>query len=152
MTIWNGAWHPVAERFPMLSEEELRRLAESITETGQLHACLMGPDGLGLDGRNRVAACKIIGAEPQWAVTEADPVGVIIAGNVRHRHMTVGQQAMAAAIGMEAQELESARESDKRAAAESASRDGARLLRDLMARQGVRTTEDLQPDAGGDAT
>ena len=102
---WVGKWHPVAERFPMLSEEELRRLADSITETGQIHPCLMTPDGLGLDGRNRVAACKIAGVKPEWAVTDADPVGVIIAGNVNHRHMTIGQQAMAASIGMEAQRL-----------------------------------------------
>ena len=45
-------------------------------------------------------------------------------------------------------ELESARESDKRAIAESASREGARLLRDLMRTQGVRTTEDLRPVDG----
>ena len=102
---WTGEWHPVAERFPMLSEEEIRRLADSITETGQIHPCLMTPDGLGLDGRNRVAACKIAGVEPQWDVTKGDPVGVIIAGNVNHRHMTSGQQAMAVAIGMQAQGL-----------------------------------------------
>lgn len=102
---WAGTWHPVAERFPMLTEEELRRLADSITETGQLHPCLMTPDGTGLDGRNRVAACKIAGVEPQWDVTEAEPIGVIIAGNVRHRHLTLSQQAMATAIGMEAQGL-----------------------------------------------
>ena len=48
---WAGTWHPVAERFPMLAEEELRRLADSITETGQLHPCLMTPVGTGLDGR-----------------------------------------------------------------------------------------------------
>lgn len=108
MSAWNGAWHPLAQRFPMLSEEELRRMAESIAEAGQLHPCLVTPDGLGLDGRNRVAACKIAGVEPAWSVTEADPVSVIIAGNVRHRHMTTAQQAMATAVGMEAQGLRAA--------------------------------------------
>ena len=48
-------------------------------------------------------------------------------------------------------ELESARESDKRSAAEAASRDGARLLRDLMSAQGVRATEDLHQDVDGEA-
>jgi hypothetical protein len=95
---WNGEWHPFAERFPMLSERELRDMAESIKETGQLHACVMNPDGLGLDGRNRVAACRIAGVEPAWVVNGGNPMSIIIAANVHHRFLSTGQRAMAVAV------------------------------------------------------
>lgn len=95
---WSGKWHPFAERFPMLSEQELRDMAESIRETGQLHDCVMDPDGLGLDGRNRVAACRIAGIEPRWTVNDGNPHAVIIAANVHHRFLSTGQRAMAVAV------------------------------------------------------
>lgn len=95
---WNGEWHPFAQRFPMLSEDELRDLAASIKETGQLHPCVMAPDGLGLDGRNRVAACRMAGVDPEWTVSEGAPAAVIVAANVRHRHLSLGQRAMATAM------------------------------------------------------
>jgi hypothetical protein len=95
---WSGKWHPFAERFPMLSEQELRDMAESIKETGQLNACVMNPNGLGLDGRNRVAACRIAGVEPAWTVNGGNPMGIIIAANVHHRFLSTGQRAMAVAV------------------------------------------------------
>lgn len=95
---WNGSWHPFAERFPMLSEQDLRDMAESIKETGQLNPCVMGPDGTGYDGRNRVAACRIAGVEPAWTVSEGNPYSVIIAANVHHRFLSTGQRAMAVAV------------------------------------------------------
>lgn len=95
---WNGEWHPFAERFPMLTEQELREMAESIAETGQLHPCVMTPNGLGLDGRNRVAACRIASVEPEWVIHDGNPLSVIIAANVHHRFLTTGQRAMAVAI------------------------------------------------------
>lgn len=100
MTEWNGKWHPFAERFPMLSEQELRDMAESIKETGQLHPCIMNPDGLGLDGRNRVAACRIAGVEPKWVVNDGNPMAIIIAANVHHRFLSTGQRAMAVAVDL----------------------------------------------------
>lgn len=97
---WIGQWHPFAERFPMLSEQELREMAESIKETGQLNPCVMNPDGLGLDGRNRVAACRIAGLEPEWTVNSGNPMSIIIAANVHHRFLTTGQRAMAVAVDL----------------------------------------------------
>jgi hypothetical protein len=105
VTKWNGKWHPLAERFAMLSEEEVRQLAASITEAGQLSPCLMTPEGLGLDGRNRVAACAIAEVDPRWEVTKARPGSVIIGSNVRKRHMTLQQQAMAVGLDLMEQGL-----------------------------------------------
>lgn len=101
MAEWTGEWHPFAERFSMLGEEELRDLAESIKTDGQLHPCLMDPDGLGLDGRNRVAACRIAGVEPEWVVAAGKPRSTILAANVRRRQITLGQQAMAVALDLD---------------------------------------------------
>ncbi len=100
MPDWNGQWHPYAERFPMLAEEEIRQLAESIKDAGQIHPCVMAADGLGLDGRNRVAACRIAGVEPTWEVYKGDPIDLVMAVNLSHRHMTLAQRAMAAAVGL----------------------------------------------------
>jgi hypothetical protein len=84
----------------MLSEQELRDMAESIRETGQLNPCVMMPDGLGLDGRNRVAACRIAGVQPRWVVNDGNPMSVIIAANVHHRFLSTGQRAMAVAVDL----------------------------------------------------
>lgn len=102
---WNGQWHPFAERFPMLGEQELRDMAASIAETGQLHPCVMASDGLGLDGRNRVAACRIAGVEPTWTVNDGNPMSIIIAANVHHRFLTTGQRAMAVAVELVEKEM-----------------------------------------------
>lgn len=100
MRAWKGTWHPLAERFPMLDEDDLREMAASIAERGQYVPCRMTPDGLGLDGRNRVAACALAGAEPGWEVYEGDPIPFIVEVNAERRHLTTGQRAMAVAIGL----------------------------------------------------
>lgn len=96
--MWTGEWHPFAERFAMYSEERLRRLAENLKEVGQLHACTMTPEGLGLDGRNRIAACRIAGIEPRWEIAEGNPWTVILGANVQTRDLSLGQRAMATAV------------------------------------------------------
>jgi hypothetical protein len=99
-TKWTGAWHPLAERFPMLPEDELREMASSITAHGQFVPCRMSPEGVGLDGRNRVAACKLADIEPQWEVYDGDLIAFIVEVNGDRRHLTTGQRAMATAIGL----------------------------------------------------
>lgn len=103
---WNGKWHPYAERFRMRSEAEIRMLAEDIKQNGQAAPCVMTKDGLGLDGRNRVAACRIAGVEPEWVVYEGDnPVARIMSLNLGSRDYTTGQKAMMTAIGLVEQGL-----------------------------------------------
>jgi hypothetical protein len=100
MTLWNGEWHPLAERFPMLSEDDLRALAASISEHGQYVPCRMTVDGLGLDGRNRVAACALAEVEPKWLAYDGDAITFIVEVNADRRHLSVAQRAMAIAIGL----------------------------------------------------
>ena len=106
---WWREPHPVAEIFPMESDAELLKKAASIVDTrGLLHDLTVTTDNLLLDGRNRQAAFLVAThsegwqadwpAEPAYQVYEGDdPLGTVIALNVRRRQMTSSQRAMSAA-------------------------------------------------------
>lgn len=84
--------HPVAQLFPMMSDQELRELADSIAKEGLLNPCVRQGTVL-LDGRNRLAACEIAGVEPRFVEYEGDsPVGFIIGVNLSRRHLDKGQK------------------------------------------------------------
>ncbi|MFJ7590836.1 ParB N-terminal domain-containing protein [Streptomyces sp. NPDC097617] len=63
--------HPFADTLPMLDQDELHDLAESIKTEGLHHPIVLDPDGVLVDGRNRLAACKIAGVEPASPPTTA---------------------------------------------------------------------------------
>jgi len=87
--------HPVAELFPMMSDEELADLAEDIRERGQLQAIVLGPDGEILDGRNRYAACRLAGVEPRFEKYEGDDAdGFALAVNTERRNLKPSQKHM----------------------------------------------------------
>jgi ParB-like nuclease domain len=58
----------------MLSEAELWDLAADIAEHGQLDPILVNSDGEILDGRQREAACRLVGIEPQVSAYPGRPV------------------------------------------------------------------------------
>src|SRR5262245_31292829 len=90
--------HPAAEIFPMMEDEELNELAEDIRTNGQIHP-LVTKDGQLIDGRNRREACKRAGVIPTTIELDGqDPAAYILGSNIRRRHMTKGQQAMATAM------------------------------------------------------
>ncbi len=90
--------HPAADLFPMLSEQELKELADDIRANG-LHEPLWvwdDPDRgpVLLDGRNRLAACKLAGVKPTTRTYAGDdPVSFVISENVKRRHLTAMQKA-----------------------------------------------------------
>ncbi|MFE1027183.1 ParB N-terminal domain-containing protein [Streptomyces sp. NPDC058818] len=91
--------HPAADIFPMLDQDELLDLAESIKTEGQHEPIVLDPYGVLLDGRNRLAACKIAGVEPRFTTyTGTDPMRLIMSGNLVRRHTSKGQQAMITAM------------------------------------------------------
>ncbi|WP_051838319.1 ParB N-terminal domain-containing protein [Streptomyces sp. NRRL WC-3742] len=92
--------HPLTATFPTMNEEELLDLAQAIKKEGQHEPILLDADGVLLDGRNRLAACKLAGVEPRFAThTKGDPAAVAWALNIRRRHLTQGQRAMIIAKG-----------------------------------------------------
>ena len=96
-TTFSGEVHPVANLFPMLPSEELQELADSIKQDGQLQPIVLSPSGRLLDGRNRLAACKLAKVEPVFEVYEGDEDAYALTVNVARRHLTKGQRTMIAA-------------------------------------------------------
>lgn len=96
---FNGETHPVADMFPMLAADELQELADDIKANGQVQPIMLDADGMLIDGRNRLAACKLAGVDPVFDQLEKDrdPVAYILSTNVARRHLSKGQRAMAVA-------------------------------------------------------
>lgn len=95
--------HPFASKFPLLADNDLDELAESIKTVGLLHPVVVTSGGLLLDGRNRLEACNRAGVEAAVEVYEGDDFAeFVIAANVGRRHMSAGARAMATALVLEA--------------------------------------------------
>jgi ParB-like nuclease family protein len=102
-TTFAGEVHPFADKFPMLPAGQLQELAEDIEANGLLHPILLTPDGVLLDGRNRLAACQLVGVTPKFEVFEGNPVALVVSANAKRRQLSAGQRAMAIAVGMREQ-------------------------------------------------
>lgn len=90
----NWRFHPACLLFPPLSDEELGQLADDIKRRGLLHPIITHEDKI-LDGRNRLAACKIAGVEPRFEKWKeaGSPVQWAISTNLHRRHLTASQKA-----------------------------------------------------------
>lgn len=95
------AAHPATSLFPLMGGDALRELADDIAAHGLQHPVVLY-EGMVLDGRNRVAACELVGKPAhfvQWEQDGATPTEWVIATNLHRRHLTTGQRA---AIAVEA--------------------------------------------------
>jgi len=80
--------HPAAEIFPILEGDELQRLADDIRTNG-LRIPIIILDGKVLDGRNRLAACRLAGVEPRFVEHDgSDPWRAVWSLNRERRHIT----------------------------------------------------------------
>lgn len=94
----NGKVHEAAGLFPMLPEDELQELAADIKTNGLIHPIVLDAEGPLIDGRNRLAACRIAGVEPTYtSLNGHDPVSYILSANIERRNLNKGQRAMALA-------------------------------------------------------
>ena len=94
MTSWNGTIHPAADAFPMLDDDRLVALAESIKKGGLRNPGWLTPDGTLIDGRNRRKACEMAGVQMRWEVYAGDDIiDFIVHQNVDRRDLTAGQRA-----------------------------------------------------------
>jgi len=91
--------HPIADLFPLMPDDELAALAEDIRENGLIHPVMLDAEGQVVDGRNRVAACKLAKVEPKFEkLNGQDAKAYIVSANLARRNLSKGQQAMALAI------------------------------------------------------
>ena len=91
--------HPAADVFPMMSEDELAELAADIKENGLIYPIMKDREGQVIDGRNRLAACKLAGVDPTFQTLDGqNPLAYIVSANLERRNLTKGQQAMVLAM------------------------------------------------------
>jgi DNA modification methylase len=89
--------HEYANLFPLMPENELKELAESIKENGLLHPIAVFQEKI-LDGRNRHKACLLAGVEPIYIqYTGGEPLKYVLAENLARRHLSETQRAVVAA-------------------------------------------------------
>lgn len=99
--------HPLCRLIPAASDAEIKAITESIREHGLIEDVVLY-EGAILDGRTRITGCN-------WSNTAvrfrefgslpgdgSDPVAFVIAKNLRRRHLSESQIAMAAARLVEA--------------------------------------------------
>jgi hypothetical protein len=90
-------FHPLAELFPLPSEDELRAMADDIAAHG-LREPIVTLEGQILDGRCRYLACKMAAVEPQFEnYAGDDPIAYVYSRNVARRHLTKPQCEILAA-------------------------------------------------------
>jgi hypothetical protein len=92
--------HSCADIYPLLNDEEMEALADDIKENGLIHPIIVQGNVI-IDGRNRLAACKLAGVEPvfkEFDGNEESIKGYILGANNNRRHLNGGQRAMAYAI------------------------------------------------------
>lgn len=95
--------HPYADEFPMASAEELDELATSIATVGLIHPIVLTPQGLVLDGRNRLAACERAGVEPTFETRDGDDDDYkefVIGANTTGRRESMTVQIAAASVAL----------------------------------------------------
>ncbi len=100
---FTGEVHPYASRWPMRSADELEDMAESIRSRRQRFPIVLTPDGVLVDGRNRLAACTLADVAPWFemdpTLTSEEEIGAFIwDANGDRRDMSKGQKAMLAAL------------------------------------------------------
>jgi hypothetical protein len=106
--------HPAAELFPLMSDGELRELADDICRHGLREPVALFHDDRTetfclLDGRNRLDALQFLGRdvfehdEPRWGYApdpavfrtvdlDADPAAYVLSLNIRRRHLDAEQR------------------------------------------------------------
>jgi hypothetical protein len=107
VTAFTGEVHPLADVWPLLGDDDLQALAESIAENGLRDPIIIDNAGRLIDGRNRLAACRLAGVAPSYAtlpgLDSEEAVAAFIGDrNAERRHLTSGQQAMGRALMLQA--------------------------------------------------
>lgn len=92
-------FHPIASIFPLFKGQDLERLAADIKEYG-LREPVYLYEGKILDGRNRAAACEMVGIAlrtREFRGTRLEALAFVWSENFQRRHLNPGQAAVAEA-------------------------------------------------------
>jgi hypothetical protein len=97
-------FHPLADIFPMLDDDELKALAEDINAKGLTEPITLY-EGKILDGRNRYRACELAKVELKRddfiefedEYEGDDALGFVVSKNLHRRHLNESQRAKIAA-------------------------------------------------------
>jgi ParB-like chromosome segregation protein Spo0J len=84
-----------------MAGEDFSNLVASVKKLGRLRYPVIVHDGMILDGRHRLKACKIAKVEPKWIVfngTDQEALEVAWDLNYNRRHQNESQRAVAAAM------------------------------------------------------
>lgn len=97
----NFEFHPAANLFPLMQEEELQELSKDIQANGQRDPIVI-LEGKILDGRNRWKACKLAEVEPRIRPVTlleigGSPTQFVLSTNLHRRHLSPIQKASVAA-------------------------------------------------------
>ncbi len=96
--------HPLSALFSAydLQGDELKSLANSIRDNGQLHPITLWQGSI-VDGWNRYQACAVYGLEPitQELAANTDPWEYVKAQNMARRHMTPGERVAVLALKLQ---------------------------------------------------
>jgi hypothetical protein len=106
LDVYDLPHHPAAALFPMMGEAELQELANVIKANKQLDQVVILDDQI-LDGRNRLAACKLAGVRPNCQHYKSEkseggrfyhggtywtPTDFVLTKNLYRRHLTAEQK------------------------------------------------------------
>ena len=91
------SYHPACLLFPPMGEQEIQELAADIHERGLLNPVVLF-EGKVLDGRSRLAACKIAGVKPRFIEWDGQGSATewVLSQNLFRRHLTSSQRAVVA--------------------------------------------------------
>jgi len=97
LNIFDLPVHPSANLFPMISNDDLKEMADDISLNGLIHPVVVS-DGVLIDGRNRREACRIAKIEPEYKEFSGNINAFINSANNIRRELTKGQKAMSYAV------------------------------------------------------
>ena len=80
----------------MMEDEDIFDLQTDIEQNGLLHP-IITYDGMILDGRHRLMACRAAGVEPRFEEVSCDPLSLVLSANLHRRQLTSSQRAIVAA-------------------------------------------------------